>query len=361
MVRSLLVSFFLCLFFSASAQQISVSYVNAEGPTEDTIIVSFTNLNPTGTINLGSASMTMVFQSSCVTFASSTSLFRSTWGSNFLAEYEGIQNVSAIYDGVTYDRRYLYGNTNPDPFNPVSIPLPAGNTVEVMRILMTRNCGSGSWKRIEANNEFPGAELSNAAAQSIAFTVDNGAVGLPVEWLAFDAQLVDNEAVQLNWKTGSELNNSHFEVEKSSDGFQFRKIAKVNGQGTINAVSDYQFLDKSDMNTVNYYRIKQIDLDGAFSYSDVRQVEIGELFTNQFRLYPNPVSSTLSLSTQLKVNQSYLLTINDLAGRSVWQEQIFLGKSDWSKDVHKLNDGVYLLNLLNTDSGEQHAFKFLKQ
>lgn len=110
---------------------------------------------------------------------------------------------------------------------------------------------------------------------------------LPIELISFISK-VSNDRVELDWTTASELNNDFFTIERASDIEKFEEVTTVKGQGTTNSKTDYSAVDESPLPGVSYYRLKQTDFDGKFTYSDVRKVEVSEIKTN-FRVYPNPV------------------------------------------------------------------------
>lgn len=94
-----------------------------------------------------------------------------------------------------------------------------------------------------------------------------GTTSLPVELISFTAESNKTENV-LNWTTASEVNNSHFEIQKSDDGVNFQSIGIVQGNGNSSEVNHYSFIDLNNSNN-SYYRLKQIDFDGGFEYSHV--------------------------------------------------------------------------------------------
>lgn len=89
---------------------------------------------------------------------------------------------------------------------------------------------------------------------------------LPVELVAFTGAISSSGAL-LNWKTASELNNAWFEIERSEDGTFFQLIQQLPGRGTVNSETSYQYLDKQPLEGLNYYRLRQIDLDGSYTFS----------------------------------------------------------------------------------------------
>ncbi|MBK6682361.1 MAG: hypothetical protein IPG53_21365 [Ignavibacteriales bacterium] len=115
-----------------------------------------------------------------------------------------------------------------------------------------------------------------------------GSIALPVEFTTFTAQQ-SGEAVILDWSTSTETNNMGFEVERSVDGLTFNKIGFIKGAGTSTTKQSYKFTDNSALNGTNYYRLRQIDLNGEFVYTSA--IEVNFASVNDFTLhqnYPNP-------------------------------------------------------------------------
>ncbi|MEO1451572.1 MAG: T9SS type A sorting domain-containing protein, partial [Bacteroidota bacterium] len=112
----------------------------------------------------------------------------------------------------------------------------------------------------------------------------------PVEWLGFEA-IAQEFDVQLNWETQHEVNNDYFEIERSADGQFFEVI----GQLFPNDEGQYAYTDASPLLGNNQYRIKQIDLDGKFSFSPVRSVAFNSPASLRIRSYPNPFQERLQI------------------------------------------------------------------
>lgn len=119
---------------------------------------------------------------------------------------------------------------------------------------------------------------------------------LPVRYLDFNVVKRNENASWLSWITAEEFNNSHFEIERSvNDGRTFVFMGKVQGNPNSKAINQYDFIDSHPMPGVNYYRLKQYDLDGRFEYSPVRTVNFGKDEFN-VRVWPNPVSERLMVN-----------------------------------------------------------------
>lgn len=120
----------------------------------------------------------------------------------------------------------------------------------------------------------------------------NMAVILPVSWLDFKGEL-EGENVLLEWATATELNNRSFVIESSSQGEVFRRIGEVEGAGNSTEAQHYRFEHRTPSAGVNYYRIKQVDFDGQFSYSKILAVDAAG--SAQILLYPNPAATQFYL------------------------------------------------------------------
>ena len=160
-------------------------------------------------------------------------------------------------------------------------------------------------------------------------------VVVPVTWLSFNARL-DNKVVLLDWKTATEINSSHFDVERSINGYQFEKIGAVKAAGNSNTISAYNFTDRLPVKGMNYYRLKQVDLDGKFSYSETRKVEIKTALP-LFVLYNNPSNGT---GIVVKTGSTpSLLGVFDIAGKKL--REISIVDHSQQIDLSALPSGTY--------------------
>jgi len=124
--------------------------------------------------------------------------------------------------------------------------------------------------------------------------------------------------VTLNWITATEINNSHFEVERSNDGVSFLNIASVPGNGTTTETKNYSYKDLNLENGTYYYRLKQVNYDGSFEYLNVINVEITlpvrfELSQN----YPNPFNPSTIIKYQIPISGNVTLKVLDVIGKEV--------------------------------------------
>ncbi len=138
---------------------------------------------------------------------------------------------------------------------------------------------------------------------------------LPVEMLYFNTKAKGKEVV-LEWATASELNNEGFEVQRSTDGYKFSKIGWVKGNGTSLEQHTYAFTDNAAKpNTDYYYRLKQMDTDGTYEYSDIRTISIVD--KTQFSIsepFPNPTDNGTSFQLNMPQDGEVVLSVFDLKG-----------------------------------------------
>ncbi|MES2616900.1 MAG: T9SS type A sorting domain-containing protein [Bacteroidota bacterium] len=118
---------------------------------------------------------------------------------------------------------------------------------------------------------------------------------LPVEWLDFKASL-KNKNVELNWSTVSEKNNSHFEVENSINGLDWQNIATVKASNNPLQINNYTYSCPMAHTGINYYRIKQVDMNGDCSYSSLAYVRYDEII--KLSIYPNPASEFVNVQIE---------------------------------------------------------------
>jgi len=179
--------------------------------------------------------------------------------------------------------------------------------------------------------------------------VGNGSSPLPVELTYFSADwLEESQSTILRWETATEVNNSHFEIQRSLNGTAWHPIGKLTGQSTSLFPTQYRFIDAElpntrDVNTI-YYRLKQEDFSGKHEYSNVQSVDI-EVSPKTLSIYPNPVSSDF-LFLEKQDAYSILSTSGQLIIHSHNTSQI---------DISQLPIGAYLIR--NSQGATAHFFR----
>lgn len=166
---------------------------------------------------------------------------------------------------------------------------------------------------------------------------------LPVELTAFNAKLVSEEAI-LDWQTASELNNDYFTIERSGDGKNWEVLDYIQGAGTTNEVQIYSFTDKQPIRGASYYRLKQVDYNGDFEYSEIRVVNYELEATISLRVYPIPANEILFLESQSSLSETSVQLINAL-GTPVRLAINRVSDYKISLSLGNLDSGVYYLSI----------------
>ena len=161
---------------------------------------------------------------------------------------------------------------------------------------------------------------------------------LPLHLISFTAQLTNDKA-NLKWVTEKELNLSHFNIERSSDGNKFEKLTEITSKGS----GSYEMVDAAPLKGYNYYRLKMVDKDGKFSYSDIKKINVTTNGFFDFTLSPNPNKGVLEIVPS-QVSVPVMVTIFDQHGRVVLIKKI---TGQISIDINHLSKGVYLVRLTN--------------
>ena len=202
---------------------------------------------------------------------------------------------------------------------------------------------------------YMGANYSNQNLGVELIRTPDGVLGpLPVTWLDFTA-IVQNKEVVLQWKTSREVNNDHFEIERSVNGADFGGIGRSEPDKSTSDSKTYRFTDLNPNAGTNYYRIKQVDHDGKFSYSRIAIVEIKS--NTGIQITPNPSTDFIMISMNADQNPA-TIRIFDAGGRLVFSKtKVIISPARISVD--RLPKGHYVVEVRR--KGAKHTQKFFKQ
>ena len=193
--------------------------------------------------------------------------------------------------------------------------------------------------RVRNNNTCPASD----------WTVKLAAL-LPVELVYFRNQLHGKE-VLLTWQTATEVNNKQFIIERSADGRAFMPIGEIQGSGTINIQQSYQFTDNNPLSGINYYRLKQMDFDESFAYSQIITAELNGEFRN--RLLANPVSDELTIYfDESLIEEGGSVSVYDSFGKLVKTTIVAPESSKVSIPVSNMVAGHYYVEIRGENSSE---------
>lgn len=184
---------------------------------------------------------------------------------------------------------------------------------------------------------------------------------LPLELLSFTGW---NSGTynELHWITSTEFNTSHFEIERSVDGVTFYTIGMTGAAGFTVAPQDYAFIDDAPLTGNNYYRLRMVDLDGAYEYSNIVLITLQGATSDILSVSPNPVEDVLHVTVQLPNAARVELYLSDMLGRKVLAQTFDLeaGSQVMDMDVRLLAPAAYMLTITGS-SGVLDAIKVMKQ
>jgi hypothetical protein len=170
---------------------------------------------------------------------------------------------------------------------------------------------------------------------------------LPIELLYFRGELVESEVV-LDWATSVEINNDYFVVERSADGNVFEEIMEIEGAGDSKVRLNYQEIDTEPLQGVSYYRLKQVDFDGKFTYS--RVVSVNLELAKSIELFPNPAKSTFHLKFNgYELNSKVAVQFYSASGKDLGIRTFTIGQNrtiDFDSDQFGMTTGMYTLEIM---------------
>ncbi len=244
--------------------------------------------------------------------------------------------------------------------------LPVNWTANQEVVIMTINhdgmgMGSGtfelandSWTNDNNGDHY---EELNGADQTGVIYASGVSVLLPVDLVQFSANALNSTDAVLDWTTASEFNSSHFTIERSNNGNKWVDIGNVNAAGQSDQELNYSLIDKGVFDPLKlrhetfYYRLRMVDLNGEYEYSDVREVSfesesglvIGEV-------YPNPTNrtnTTVSLPVSTDTESFMEIAVYDIQGRivNIFTKDLLKGNNVLDIEMNQYSAGAYFLKL----------------
>ena len=220
--------------------------------------------------------------------------------------------------------------------------------------LLIKFTGTGS---VSASFAYGSTDAAGYTDPTPVSYVINWAGALPVRLTYFQADKTHEGQALCSWATAQELDNDHFDIERAADAIHWQKIGMVKGAGTTAEMTQYAFTDPQPLPGMNYYRLKQVDVDGKFEYSAIAELDFGaELAAASSRLiiYPNPSAHAQAVNIVLDNPKDQISTISvtDAIGREVHSASA--ASHEYILPLTDLPAGVYLVTVLSQSPCTTH-------
>jgi hypothetical protein len=235
--------------------------------------------------------------------------------------------------------------------------LPAelnGNSENDLEIAYAWDENQGATVTTGSARDLARHQVSNhiSATKLMLLSASSAGNALPVSLVYFTVE-PEGHTAHLRWSTTSELNADRFEIERSNDSKTWVSAGSVNAYGNGFSAVQYTFSDLNVNEETIYYRLKMIDLDGSFAYSNIRSLNFGMAGTPV--IYPNPAGDQLSFKN-IKAGGSISVSVNDISGRFLFKETMLPGEN---LTVRNLKPGVYILKM--EQNGRLNTQTFVKR
>lgn len=330
-----------CKWYNVKVLNQNLVSVSPNGSNLGTVTVN-TYLNPSNPVVLGSRSLGRNWVVTATT-APSTSIKTRLFFT--LAEFNALKTLDATINTVNDLKVIKYSGANEDNIFTNNSGAPATSILGTTFMAYQ----NGFYAEFEANG------LSE-------FWIVSKITGpLPITLTNFTATPQQNY-IRLNWQTSQEKNSSRFEIERKIDDINFSKIETVDASKNTTSLQTYSFIDK-DIAGINgniYYRLKMVDNDGSFEYSETKAVKLDFISPLEVKIYPNPAVNTLTI--ELIKEQSG--SINYVISNSIGAVEL-KGKYEHSNvkshqgfDISSLTTGIYFIKIVGIDF--QKTLKFIK-
>jgi hypothetical protein len=186
-----------------------------------------------------------------------------------------------------------------------------------------------------------GISITGLSMPAISATPGTPCTTLPVQLLKFDAVVKENSYVDLSWSTASEINSSYFAVEKTTNGVQWDLVETQQAKGTTNIMHNYTGMDLEPIKGESYYRLKMVDEDGNFIYSEIKPVFIRTPV--EAILYPNPSRDLVTVEFEGKIKSQTAVEVRSALGDLITTIPLNGEINRFAFSVDHLPDGIYFL------------------
>jgi hypothetical protein len=228
------------------------------------------------------------------------------------------------------------------------LDLSCNSTIDILPggLVKKSTAGGGSSTRIKICSCVSWTAGDGPANGPEILSCSNGT--LPITLLSFTAETIENK-IELRWITSSEINNKYFTLERSADGIEFLPVTTIPAAGNSTELNYYLYEDLEPMNNISYYRLKQSDTDGKFSYSDIIVIKFSS--KNLLKIISCSVDNSKTMDLiYFEMNKTTTsLFIFDMSGKTIYETKIYSikGMNHVKLDVPFYDAGWYYLSLSN--------------
>lgn len=296
--------------------------------------------------------------------SNSSDAFTATY---FQSAYSNTTTLSSGLDHVSTEEHWILNRTTGSSNVNVTLSWNASRsgTVNSLSNLRVARWSGSTWNNqgngsTTGNNSAGTVTTSSAVVDFSPFTIGSASTlnPLPVELISFRAQVIQNN-IGLNWATSNELNSDRFDVEKSLDGVNWSKIGQVKAAGNTTTVHTYQHTDANPVVGLQYYRLRQVDINGEYKISQVVPVryQLNTVVSN-VNVFPNPAKGgNININIKNNENADASITIYNSVGQVVVKMESLSGNI-FTININDLETGLYTVEV--SSDGEVSNTKLMK-
>jgi Secretion system C-terminal sorting domain len=308
--------------------------------------------------NMRGFDLQFFFDGTKATFASINSdALTGPSGLNFGTAGESYLTLSQNNPNVPITHNTLFTYLINDLTSPqTGADLPAFPGVLLMEINFSSVVGPApNFGYLSSSTQSPGIVYTNVDIDEFDIVVTGAqAQSLPLELTSISAAPLE-KTIQVDWTSKSEINFSHFELERSTDARNFQFLTKVSGEGQSH--NEYAYTDGAVIAGINYYyRLKMMDQDGGFAYSAVVQAKLEGRQLSIVQVAPNPTMSLTNITFDLPTDEDVTIRVMDLTGRLVFTQSYLAlsGSNVLTLDLSTYASGTYSLELSTANHRATH-------
>ena len=267
--------------------------------------------------------------------------------------------------GQTYDRRYVYGNSDEStPANTQTLTTSWDTLMYVTLNTLQSTSPEGGYAYLQSTSDAAGAAFTDPAFANISYVDSSGEVPLgpsvlPVRFSNFDARCTDNGAF-VSWTTGSEYNSNYFELQRSTNGNSWNSVATIKASGNTSIGKTYQQLDPNSSGNA-FYRVKEVDIDGNIVYTSIFRTNC-TIGNAGMVIYPVPARDILNVVIKSDRAIKTQLLLIDGVGRIVSRMDASLsnGNNTLLFNLKGLASGEYLIRSNNPEIPLSKKFNIIR-